>query len=126
MATKFKDFLDEIEAEAKAEGPEAVAQLEALRDHFRVGRKLVQARLAKKLTQEQVATRARVDQGDISKIERGFANPTFGTLSAVACAVGCEIDVRPRHHVTAVASGRPHTGSRIAKARHVVSPRACR
>jgi len=43
-----------------------------------------------------VASRAKVDQGDLSKIERGLANPTFATLSAVASAVGCEIDVKPR------------------------------
>jgi DNA-binding XRE family transcriptional regulator len=96
MATKFADFVREIEAEAKAEGPEAVAQLEAFRDHFRVGRKLAQARLAKKLTQKQVASRAKVDQGDLSKIERGLANPTFATLSAVALAVDYEIDVKPK------------------------------
>lgn len=96
MANKFSDYLREIEAEAKAEGPDAVQQLEALREHFRVGRKLAQARLAKKLTQEEVATRSSVNQADISKIERGLANPTFSTLSAVACAVGFEIDVKPR------------------------------
>jgi DNA-binding XRE family transcriptional regulator len=96
MATKFGDFVREIEAEAKAEGPEAVAQLEAFRDHFRVGRKLAQARLEKNLSQKQVASRAKVDQGDLSKIERGLANPTFATLSAVALAVGHEIDVKPR------------------------------
>jgi len=96
MATKFADFVQEIEAEAKAEGPAAVAELEAFRDHFRVGRKLAQARLTMKLSQKQVASRAKVDQGDLSKIERGVANPTFATLSAVALAVDYEIDVKPR------------------------------
>jgi len=96
MATKLSDFIREIEAEAQAEGTEAVAQLEAFREHFRVGRKLAQARIAKKLTQKEVAARAHVDQADISKIERGLANPTFGTLRAVACAVGYEVDVKPR------------------------------
>lgn len=33
--TKFSAFMREIEAEAKAEGPEAVANLEALRAHYR-------------------------------------------------------------------------------------------
>jgi DNA-binding phage protein len=96
MATKFADFVSKIEAEAKAEGPAAIEQLEAFREHFRVGRKLAQARLARKLTQKQVASSAKVDQADLSKIERGMANPTFATLSAVALAVGYEIDVKPR------------------------------
>ena len=96
MATKFADFVREITAEAQAEGPAAIEQLEAFREHFRIGRKLAQARLAKKLTQTQVASRANVDQADLSKIERGLANPTFATLSAVAFAVDYEIDVKPR------------------------------
>jgi DNA-binding XRE family transcriptional regulator len=96
MATKFSEFMRGIEAEARAEGPEAVAQLEALRDHFRIGRQLAQARLKQKLSQTQVSERARVDQGDVSKIERGMANPTLATLSAVACAVGLEVDLRRR------------------------------
>ena len=45
---------------------------------------------------QEVASRANVDQGDLSKIERGLANPTFATLSAVALAVDYEIDVKPR------------------------------
>jgi XRE family transcriptional regulator, regulator of sulfur utilization len=94
MATKFADFMRSIEEEAQKDGPEAVAELEALRDHFRVGRQLAQARLEKKLTQTEVATRARVNQADISNIERGMANPTFTTLSAVACAVGLEVNLR--------------------------------
>jgi DNA-binding XRE family transcriptional regulator len=96
MATKFADFVGGLEEEARAEGPEAVAQLEAVREHFRLGRQLAQARLQQKLSQTQVAQRAQVDQGDVSKIERGVANPTLATLSAVACAVGLEVDLRRR------------------------------
>lgn len=96
MATKFADFMRELEEEARAEGPEAVAQLESLRDHFRLGRRLAEARLKRKLTQQQVAKLSRIDQADISNIERGVANPTLGTLSAVAMAVGMEIDLRKR------------------------------
>jgi transcriptional regulator with XRE-family HTH domain len=85
-----------LEDEAHIEGPEAVAQLEALRNHFRLGRQIAQARIEQKLSQTQVAQRAKVDQGDISKIERGMANPTLATLNAVACAVGLEVDLRRR------------------------------
>ena len=96
MATKFSDFMSGIEAEARAEGPEAVAELEALRDHYRLGRQLAQARIKRHLSQTQVARQAHVDQADVSKIERGVANPTLGTLSAVACAVGLEINLGHR------------------------------
>jgi DNA-binding XRE family transcriptional regulator len=96
MATKFADFMRKIEDEARAEGPQAVAELKALRDHFRVGRQLAQARLERKLSQTEVAKRAHVDQADVSKIERGVANPTLGTLNAVALAVGMEINLKQR------------------------------
>jgi DNA-binding XRE family transcriptional regulator len=92
MATKFSDFMREIEGEARVEGPDAVAHLEALR----AGRQIAQARLARKLTQKQVATIAHVDQADVSNIERGATNPTFNTLNAVVCAVGMEIEVRKK------------------------------
>jgi DNA-binding XRE family transcriptional regulator len=96
MATKFSEFMRGVEQEARAEGPEAVAQLEALRDHFRLGRQLAQARIAQKLSQTEVARRAQVDQGDVSKIERGMANPTLTTLGAVALAVGLAVDLKKR------------------------------
>jgi len=83
MATKFSEFMRGIEEEARAEGPEAVTQLEALREHFRLGRQLAQARLKQNLSQTQVAKRAQ-------------ANPTLSTLSAVACAVGLEVDLKRR------------------------------
>ena len=60
MATKFNDFMRGIEEQAEAEGPEAVAQLQTFRDHFRLGRELAQARLASGLTQKQVATKAEI------------------------------------------------------------------
>jgi DNA-binding XRE family transcriptional regulator len=96
MGTKFSTFLKEIEDEARAEGPEAVEQLETLGAHFRMGRKLAEARRAQHLTQKQVAQRAKVDQAQISDMERGAANPTFTTLSAVALAVGMEVDLKRR------------------------------
>lgn len=35
MSTKFSDFMKEIEEEARAEGPEAIDELEALKKFFR-------------------------------------------------------------------------------------------
>ncbi len=34
MRTNFDEFMDELEAEAKTEGPRAVAQLRAFGEHF--------------------------------------------------------------------------------------------
>jgi DNA-binding transcriptional regulator YiaG len=99
MATKFTDVIREIEAEAQAEGPEAVTELETFRAHFRLGRQIAEARRARHLTQKQVARIARIDQADVSNIERGVANPTFTSLNAVVSAVGMEIDVTKKRRV---------------------------
>ena len=93
VATKFKDFIREIEEEARAEGPEAVAELEALRTHFRLGRQLAAARRAQRLSQKEVASRAGIDQADVSDLERGAANPTLSRLEAVATAVGMRLEL---------------------------------
>lgn len=96
MATKFKDFMREIEEEARAEGPEAVADVEALRTHFRIGRQLAEARRAERLSQAQVAKRAGIDQADVSDLERGAANPTLAKLDAVAAIYGLQVDLSKR------------------------------
>jgi DNA-binding XRE family transcriptional regulator len=94
MASKYSAFLREIEDETRAHGPHAVKELDTLRAHFRLGRRIAEARLARDLTQKQVAKIAGIDQADVSNIERGVANPTFNTLNALVCAVGMEIDVK--------------------------------
>ena len=94
MATKFDDFYREIEREAEAEGSEAVEQLATFKAHFRLGRRIAEARHARKLSQKAVAQLAGVDQSDVSNIERGATNPTFNTFNAVVCAVGMEIDLK--------------------------------
>jgi ribosome-binding protein aMBF1 (putative translation factor) len=99
MATKFTNVMRQIEAEAHAEGPEAIRELEAFRAHFRLGRQIAEARRARRLTQKQVAEIAHIDQADVSNIERGTANPTFSTLSALVSAVGMEIDLTRKRRI---------------------------
>jgi DNA-binding XRE family transcriptional regulator len=92
MSTSFEDFINELEAEAKAEGPEAVAELEAFRLHFSLARQLMARRRQCNLTQKQLAELSGIDQAEISRIERGQANPTTTTLSALTRAL--EVDVQ--------------------------------
>jgi DNA-binding XRE family transcriptional regulator len=106
MATKFTDVMREIEAEAHAEGPEAVGQLEAFRAHFRLGRQIAEARRARRLTQKQVAKIARIDQADVSEIERGASNPTLSKLNAIASAVGMELELTKKRYGGVTSSAR--------------------
>jgi ribosome-binding protein aMBF1 (putative translation factor) len=93
--TTFKDFMVEVQAEAEAEGPEALAELEALRLHFSLARQLAAQRRALHLTQKQLADRTGIDQAEISRIERGQANPTTATLGTLTRALGVDVRLVP-------------------------------
>jgi hypothetical protein len=41
MATKYADFMSELKREAKAEGPEAVVELDDFKARFRLARRFV-------------------------------------------------------------------------------------
>lgn len=106
MSRKFKEFMREVEAEARREGPQAVAELEAFDAHFRLAVELLALRKARGLTQRQLAQRTGVNQSEISRIEGGGANPTVSTVAALAGALGAEFSLRRRKHDTARAKGR--------------------
>ncbi len=94
MAT-FDDFIAELETEARAEGPEAIAELEAFRLHFSLARQLAEQRRARHLTQKQLAEATGIDQAEISRIERGQANATTATLGTLTRALGVDVRLVP-------------------------------
>lgn len=54
---------------------------------------LIEAREEKHMTQKQLAEACGIYQADISKIERGLANPSISTLNRLAEAMGMELNV---------------------------------
>jgi len=86
-ANDFGDVWDSIEAEARAEGPAAVADLAVKRMKYRLINLLVSQRRARHLTQEQLAERSGVAQAEISRVERGRKSPTLDTYSRLAVAL---------------------------------------
>jgi len=95
MPTSYAEFMRELETEAAAEGPEAVAQLEAFRLHYSLARQLAERRRDRHLTQKQLAELSGIDQPEISRVERGQSNPTTATLSALARALAVDIRLVP-------------------------------
>jgi DNA-binding XRE family transcriptional regulator len=91
MGRKFQDFMREVEAEAHSEGPKAIAELAAFDAHFRLAGELLSLRTARGLTQRQLSDKTGIQQSEISRIEAGHANPTVGTLSALAHGLGAEV-----------------------------------
>jgi ribosome-binding protein aMBF1 (putative translation factor) len=90
MSDRFEDFVHEIE---NAANPQERHELEAARTRYRIGSRLLQQRLSAGLTQKQLAETSGVDQADISRIERGEANPTTETLEALARPLGATLDL---------------------------------
>ena len=93
MATKFADFMAELKREAKAEGPEAVAELKYFRARFRLARRFAEARRKRGWTQKKLADKTGLNQSEISTVENGQANPTYKTLQTLAAALGGRIDL---------------------------------
>ena len=60
----------------------------------RVGTALQAARAQLGISQKQLAALSGIDQSDISKIERGVANPSLSTLERLAKALGGSLDIR--------------------------------
>jgi DNA-binding XRE family transcriptional regulator len=89
----FDELYREVLQEAEAEGPAAVAELRALEDYYGLWAEFLALRRRRRMTQAQLASRSGVPQSEISRIERGAANPTAATLRALVEALGAELHV---------------------------------
>jgi DNA-binding XRE family transcriptional regulator len=96
MATKFDEYIREVEQKAKTGGPEAVARWNAFNAHYTMARELRALRKQHKLTQKQLAAVSGINQGEISRIERGQTNPTATTLAALLAPLGARLGVVTR------------------------------
>jgi DNA-binding XRE family transcriptional regulator len=96
MATKFDDYIREVERKAKTGGPDAVARWEAFNAHYAMAHEVRELRKQHKLTQKQLAAASGICQGEISRIERGQINPTATTLAALLAPLGARLGVVTR------------------------------
>lgn len=58
-----------------------------------VGEAVYAARARKELSQKELSALCGIDQSDISKIERGIANPTISTLERIAKVLEAELKI---------------------------------
>ena len=54
---------------------------------------ITKARTTAGLSQSQLAAKTNINQADISKLERGIANPSINTLSRIAEALGANLRI---------------------------------
>ncbi len=88
MSAKFNDFLQE-----QLQDPEFRKEYEALQPERAVIQAMIDARRASGFTQKELSERTGIAQGDISKLEKGNANPSIRTLQRLASAMGMTLKV---------------------------------
>lgn len=89
--SSWDEFMEELDRETEAAGPEAAAEREILRLHYSFSTQVFLARKEQKLTQQQLAAACGINQAEISRIERGDASPTLGTMVRVLGALGLRL-----------------------------------
>jgi DNA-binding XRE family transcriptional regulator len=94
MARNFRETLSE-----ELKDPIFKAEYDALEPEFQVIRVLLKVRRERNLTQKQLSELTGINQADISKIERGNANPSLRTLQRLATAMDMNVRVEfvPNH-----------------------------
>lgn len=75
--------------------PEFANEFNELREQRKLAETLKKARLAKKLTQLQVAELSGINVKNISRLERGMVSPKFTTVVRYLKAVGGEFQYIP-------------------------------
>lgn len=70
------------------ENPEVRKEYDALEEEFSLIDQLITMRTKAGLTQEDVAKKLGTNKSNISRLERGKSNPSWGTLNKYAAACG--------------------------------------
>lgn len=86
MSNRFDDFLKE-----QLKDPDLRAEYDALEPEFAIMQAMIDSRKANGLTQKQLAEKTGINQADISKLERGSANPSLRTLQRLALGMGMRL-----------------------------------
>lgn len=86
---KFHSFTDFKKHSLK--DPAVKAAYDALEPEYKLAESMIKARLAKRLTQEELAAKAGVSQTTIARLESGTNNPTIVTVNRVASVLGKEL-----------------------------------
>jgi len=74
--------------------PEFKIEYDALEPEFAIVQAIIDARRISGFTQKQLSERTGIAQGDISKIEKGEANPSLKTLKRLASGMDMRLYLR--------------------------------
>ena len=85
----FDDFLN-----TQMKDPKFKKENDALEPEFEIIQAMIDARKDAGLTQQELAKRTGIAQSDISKLERGNANPSLRTLRRLAAGMGKKLHIQ--------------------------------
>lgn len=89
---KMIDFNDYLKEQLKdAEFRRLWEESEA---EYQAGRELIKARIEAKLSQRELARKAKTTQAVISRIERMSVSPSVGLLQKIASSVGKKLEIK--------------------------------
>ena len=84
----FRNYLNE-----QLQRPSFKAEWDALQPELTIAQAMIDARKESGLTQKQLSERTGIAQADISKLERGNANPSLRTLQRLAAGMGMNVKI---------------------------------
>lgn len=88
MSVRFDDYLNE-----QLKDPEFRKEYEDLEVERTIIQAMIDARKISGLTQKELSEKTGIAQGDISKLERGSANPSIKTLKRLAEGMGMSLKI---------------------------------
>lgn len=86
-----RDYQEVTAARRARLASDAKAHREVFEQTYDIAMQIIELRERHGLTQAELAERSGIDQGDISRIERGATSPTARTLKRIADALGAEL-----------------------------------
>lgn len=89
--TQYKSF-SQLKKKLLAD-PEVKRLYDDLEPEYALIRAVIEKRLARKLSQQQLAKKVGTKQSAISRLESGASNPSFKFLQKVAVALGARLSI---------------------------------
>lgn len=85
----FEDYLKE-----QLKDPEFKKEWDKSEPAYQAGRALIRARIEAKISQRELARKAKTTQAVISRIERMSVSPSIGLLQKIASSVGKKLEIK--------------------------------
>ncbi len=91
-------MMDDFERELtkNLKDPAFKAEWDAIQPEITIAQAMIEARELSGMTQQKLAEKTGIAQADISKLERGSANPSVKTLQRLAAGMGMKLTIEFR------------------------------